>query len=62
MQRSISITFLVFIFIELAVFQRINKYCRFACLLYQTRKVLSVQGFENVNPENDNFQKKFYLD
>ncbi len=54
--------FKIFIFINPTDFQPFKQNTPFCYLLYKTRKVLSLLGFENVNPENDKFQKKSYLD
>ena len=53
---------MIFILCISSHYQPLNHIHQFYCLLYQTRKVLSLLGFENVNPENNKFQKKSYLD
>ena len=54
--------FLLQYFAYLPIIQHFVILYGFFCLLYHTRKWLLLQGFVNVNPENDKFQKKSYLE
>ena len=54
--------FLIQNFIYLSISQHVNNLYGFFFFRYHTRNRLLLQGFVNVNPENDKFQKKSYLE